>query len=74
MLFSNQKYIVLLFSDSTDESVIKTFDQFNQFNGVDWSWINHFVQFFTIEVVERCRDVNDSLPSHEERTVKTPKL
>ena len=51
----------LLFSDGSDKAVIQTVDQFNQFDRIDWCWVNHFVQFLSIKVIERCRNMHKSL-------------
>lgn len=48
-------FIVLLFGDGPDCSVIQTINQLNQFDRIDGiGRIDDFIQLFSIQIIESC--------------------
>ena len=55
-------FFFLLFGDGPNCSVIQTINQLNQFDRIDGiGRIDDFIQLFSIQIIESCWDVNQSL-------------
>ena len=51
----------VLFRDGSNGSIVQTIDELNQFASVDCGGVDDFIQLFAVQIIESCRDMDQSL-------------